>query len=171
MQKLIGMFVLALCVAVGLATIVGLTGYAAQSSASRVATGMATVKGKQEMVLTDARGHTVYYLTTDTATASACTGGCANVWPPLLSSAAPVAASPLPGKLGVVQTANGPQVTYNGHLLYVYSADTAPAQANGDGIGGRWFAATPSLVVLGGSVNNSNVTSNDSYDRSGGYGR
>jgi hypothetical protein len=36
-----------------------------------------------------------------------------------------------------------PQVTYNGHPLYLYSADQKPGDTNGQGLnafGGAWFA-------------------------------
>jgi secreted repeat protein with Y-X4-D motif len=33
-------------------------------------------------------------------------------------------------------------VTYDGHPLYLYSGDNEAGQANGQGIGGVWFAAT-----------------------------
>src|SRR5947209_2624452 len=73
---------------------------------------MATVKGKSVTILTDASGKTLYYFTPDTATTSACTGGCAQTWPPLLAtgSGAPTSATTLPGTLTVVTTGNGSQV-------------------------------------------------------------
>jgi predicted lipoprotein with Yx(FWY)xxD motif len=104
------------------------------------------VKGKATTVLTNMQGETLYYFTPDTPTTSNCTGGCAGTWPPLLlASGTPTSASPLPGKLTVVMDANGNQVQYNGHFLYAFSGDSAPGQANGQGIGGVWFVATPSL--------------------------
>jgi hypothetical protein len=45
----------------------------------------------------------------------------------------------------VVKTANGSQVSYNGHLLYTYSLDTAPHQDNGQGIAGKWWVAAVDL--------------------------
>jgi predicted lipoprotein with Yx(FWY)xxD motif len=91
-------------------------------------TATATVKGQSETVLTDAHGMTLYYFTADSATQSACSGGCAQMWPPLLSTAAggPTSSTPLNGKLTVQTDANGSQVEYNGHLLYTFSGDTAP---------------------------------------------
>ena len=45
--------------------------------------------------------------------------------------------------LGTGKGADGStQVTYNGHPLYTYSGDSAAGQANGQGIGGVWFAVT-----------------------------
>ncbi|MBE3564260.1 MAG: hypothetical protein IMW90_00870 [Thermogemmatispora sp.] len=109
-----------------------------------------SLNGLSTAILTDTQGKTLYYFTPDTPTQSACTGSCASTWPPLLfqGSGSPQSASPLPGKLSVVHDAHGQQVAYNGHLLYRYAGDTAPGQAHGNGIGGRWFVATPSLSVL-----------------------
>jgi predicted lipoprotein with Yx(FWY)xxD motif len=108
---------------------------------------MATVHGTREKILTDARGMALYYFTTDTPTKAACTGECAKMWPPLLSTSTPTHGTALPGKLDSVNDGNGPQVRYNDHLLYAYSADTTPGQAAGDGLYGKWFVVTPNLAV------------------------
>lgn len=116
-----------------------------------VKTAQATVKGTSETVLTNAEGLTLYYLTTDTATTATCTGTCTGIWPPLLftGTGSPTSASPLSGTLSAVADGNGNQVEYNGHPLYTYANDTAPGQANGEGVGGTWFVATPNLPGQG----------------------
>ena len=122
------------------------------SSASAVIhTAAVTVKGQSEMVLTNAQGMTLYYFTPDSATQSACTGACAQAWPPLLfaGSGGPTSSTSLSGKLSAQTDANGNQVEYNGHLLYTYSGDTAPGQTNGEGLLGKWFVATPTLALQG----------------------
>lgn len=123
------------------------TATATSAASALVATATATVKGKSETILTDAQGKTLYYFTPDTATTSACTGSCAQAWPPLLApgSGTPSSATPLPSKLSVVKTGNGSQVEYNGHLLYTFSGDSAPGQTNGEGVLGKWFVATSDL--------------------------
>ena len=109
----------------------------------------ATVGGKSQQILVDAKGMSLYYLTSDTATSSACTGGCASAWPPLLSENPPKAPSSATGKLAVVKTANGAQVTYNGHLLYRFSDDSKAGDVQGEGVhgpqNGVWHVATPDL--------------------------
>jgi predicted lipoprotein with Yx(FWY)xxD motif len=117
------------------------------SSNALVKTASATVQGKSVTLLTNAQGMTLYYFTADSATTSACTGSCTQTWPPLLmtGSGTPTSATSLPGTLSVQTTANGSQVTYNGHLLYTYSGDTAPGQTNGEGLFGKWFVATTDL--------------------------
>lgn len=112
---------------------------AARGEGYTVTTAAVNVRGAPEQVLTDANGMTLYYLATDSPTQSTCTGECAQVWLPLLSGKAPTSSGSLPGRLALVKTANGPQVSYNGHLLYRYSGDAAPAQANGNGASGRWW--------------------------------
>lgn len=112
-----------------------------------IKTATVTVQGKSETILTDASGKTLYYFTPDTATTSACTSACAQNWPPLLStgSGTPTSSTTLSGKISTQTTANGNQVAYNGHFLYTFANDTAPGQANGQGLLGKWYVATPDL--------------------------
>jgi predicted lipoprotein with Yx(FWY)xxD motif len=109
-----------------------------------------TVEGKSVTALTNDKGWTLYYFTSDTATTSACTAApCTTNWPPDLSSGGkPTSAANLPGKLDVQTNANGSQVTYNGHPLYTYAGDTGPGQTNGEGVSGKWYVATSNLAVL-----------------------
>lgn len=89
-----------------------------------VHTKSAKVSGKSETVLADDKGKTLYYFTPDSAAQIACTGSCAQLWPPLLiPSGAPASAQSLSGTLAVLAGANGTQVTYNGHPLYTFSKD------------------------------------------------
>jgi predicted lipoprotein with Yx(FWY)xxD motif len=97
-------------------------------------------------VLTNAKGFTLYSFAPDTATTSKCTGACAQIWPPVTG---PATAGPgVTGKLGTITRSDGStQATYNGHPLYTYAADTAPGQANGNGLnvnGGVWHEVTAS---------------------------
>jgi predicted lipoprotein with Yx(FWY)xxD motif len=124
----------------------------ASSSSAMIHTATANVKGQSQMVLTDAQGRTLYYFTADSATQSACSGSCAQMWPPLLftGSGGPSSSTSLPGQLSAQTDANGSQVEYNGHPLYTFSGDTAPGQTNGEGLFGMWFVATPNLARQGG---------------------
>lgn len=124
-----------------------------------VKVGQATVKGKSTKVLTTPSGMTLYYFTSDTKTKSNCTGSCASLWPPLLTSSKSLSdPSGLTKPFSVVKDGNGEQVEYDGHLLYTYSGDTQPGQALGEGLLGTWFVATP------------NMKSSSSSSSSGGYG-
>ena len=91
-------------------------------------------------VLTNAKGFTVYWFGPDTPTTSKCYGSCAAYWPPVTGTAA---ASPgVPGRVRtIIRTGGSRQLTYNGHPLYTYIADTAPGVARGNNInlnGGLW---------------------------------
>lgn len=97
-------------------------------------------------VLVDADGMTLYLFTPDTAEASACEGDCAAAWPPLtLADGEPVAGEGIDESLlGTAPRTDGdPQVTYNGHRLYLYAADTAAGDTTGQGVGDKWYAVTP----------------------------
>ena len=111
-----------------------------------VKTATATVNGKSETILTAANGLTLYYRTSDSPPSNVCSGGCASAWPPLLFSGTPPSVAGLPGKLTTQTTANGSQVEYNGHPLYTFSGDSAPGQTNGEGFGGVWHVAIPTLT-------------------------
>lgn len=115
-----------------------------------VAMGTGTVDGKPTKILVDAKGMSLYSLSSDKGSMSACTGACAQAWPPLLS-AKPTASTSLPGKTTMLRTANGTQVAYNGHLLYRFSGDTKPGQVMGDDqkgpAGGEWYVAMPGMKV------------------------
>jgi predicted lipoprotein with Yx(FWY)xxD motif len=115
------------------------------TGASQTATAATiTVSGQSMTVLTNGQGLTLYYRTSDTP-ASACSGSCASAWPPVISKTIPAAPAGFPGKLGLLNDANGSQVTYNGHPLYTFSGDSGPGRANGQGIGNVWFVVTTDL--------------------------
>jgi predicted lipoprotein with Yx(FWY)xxD motif len=111
-----------------------------------VALGQAKVAGSLKAVLKNSQGRTLYYFTSDTSTKVACTGGCAVNWPPLLAESVPASLPGLPGKFAVLNGDNGKQTTYNGHPLYLYKQDAGSEDAFGQGIGGKWFVATPDLA-------------------------
>jgi predicted lipoprotein with Yx(FWY)xxD motif len=92
-------------------------------------------------VLVDADGRTLYLFTKDTGSASACSGSCADLWPPVQADDDPTAGDGLDdGDLGTIEREDGTaQVTYAGHPLYRYTPDTKPGDVNGQGVGGVWF--------------------------------
>lgn len=119
-----------------------------------IKTASVTVAGKATTILTDEQGRTLYYFTGDTARAVLCTGTCAATWPPLLAPASGEvhSATPLPGVLASLDGANGKQVVYNGHPLYVFSGDGAAGDIKGQGFDGKWFVATPELTQNAGGT-------------------
>ena len=129
----------------------------------------ATIKGAT--VLTDSKGFTLYWFGPDSATKSNCNGGCASVWPPAPAPAA--AGSGVTGAIGSIKRGDGSmQATYRGHPLYTYTGDTAPGQANGNGInlnGGIWHEMTPSGAIVPASGSSSASPSSSSSGGGGGY--
>jgi predicted lipoprotein with Yx(FWY)xxD motif len=119
------------------------------SGAALIHTASIKVGDKTQTVLKNAKGLTLYYFTPDTATKVACTVGCTSNWPPLLATSGTPTSNPaLPGELTVLNGANGNQVLYNGHPLYTYIKDGDASDAYGQGIGGKWFAATSDLAAV-----------------------
>ncbi|HVB11319.1 MAG TPA: stalk domain-containing protein [Bacillota bacterium] len=98
-------------------------------------------------IVVDGSGITLYHLTRDTATTSACYAECAATWPPLLTTGTPVAGPGLVGSLGTLTRTDGTmQVTYNGMPLYRYAGDSHIGDANGQGVGGIWFVVAPAAA-------------------------
>lgn len=100
-------------------------------------------------ILVDSKGFTLYDFHKDKGTKSACYGACAGVWPPLTTSGAPQAMKGAEAsKLGTTKRSDGTvQVTYAGHPLYTYAADTKPGDVKGNDFssyGAQWYALMPS---------------------------
>jgi predicted lipoprotein with Yx(FWY)xxD motif len=101
-------------------------------------------------------GRTLYLLTADTNKMSACSGPCAALWPPLLTSSGHAVAGHGVNRadFGTVRRANGTtQVTYNGHPVYFFAFDlgagAAAGQTNGEylldpaPVDGAWYTVLP----------------------------
>ncbi len=71
-------------------------------------------------------------------TSSACTGGCLNVWPPLLMTegkTVPTGVSGLSTVKVTIGTSHDLQVTFKGKRLYRFRSDSGTS-VNGNGVGG-----------------------------------
>ena len=96
---------------------------------------------KYGTILVNSDGKTLYTLA-NSGHPAPCIGSCGHVWPPLL---VPAGATTLKGGNGVTglgKSASKTVVTYQDYPLFMYSGDTAPGQANGNGIssyGGTWY--------------------------------
>jgi predicted lipoprotein with Yx(FWY)xxD motif len=110
-------------------------------------TAQATVGGTTETILVNQKGLPLYTYKPDTASTSMVTGSLAALWPPL-DATAPTETGAT-GSLKVVNTANGHQVTYNGHFLYTFVEDSA-GQVTGQGVQ-NFFVATPGLAAISGT--------------------
>jgi len=99
-------------------------------------------------VLVDGSGRTLYLFEGDTGSASTCRDACAQAWPPALTAGAPTAGSGASAaELGTTTRADGTtEVTYHGHPLYTYVADTRAGDTNGQGLnqfGAKWYVLSP----------------------------
>ena len=111
-------------------------------------------------ILVDSQGRTLYLFKKDSGTKSECTGACASAWPPLRANGkATVGSGANASLVGSVTRSDGkPQVTYNGHPLYLYSGDSSPGDTNGQGVtafGAGWFALTAAGTQVSGQSSNS----------------
>jgi predicted lipoprotein with Yx(FWY)xxD motif len=106
-------------------------------------------------VLALANGQVVYMYDKDTkgGAASACTGSCASVWPPVTGGSPVVSPADTGlGVLGTITGANGAkQVTYNGMPLYTFKG-AKPLTATGNGVGGMWHVIKLSQDNIVGGV-------------------
>jgi predicted lipoprotein with Yx(FWY)xxD motif len=99
-------------------------------------------------ILVDSQGRTIYLFQKDTGTKSTCSGACATQWPPVRVNGKPTAGSGVNASmLGTTPRSDGsPQVTYNGHPLYLFVGDSSPGDTNGEGInafGAAWYVESP----------------------------
>jgi predicted lipoprotein with Yx(FWY)xxD motif len=106
-------------------------------------------------VLVDAKGFTLYDLTSEAGGTIMCTGSCATNWPPLLLPAGVMSATPESGisasKLGTITRPDGgTQVTYGGLPLYLFVGDQSAGQANGQGVAGFHAVTTSGSSSSGG---------------------
>ena len=163
----------------------GATAAAATTSASSTTSAapaaaaitIATTKGKDGTYLTGASGRAIYMWAADSGGKSACSGACAHAWPPVEgtpSAGAGVTAS----DLGTITRPDGSkQVTYKGHPLYYFIADTAAGSVKGqgtNGFGAKWWLVAPSgtaLTSAGSAASGSGSSSGSSTSSSsGGWG-
>ncbi|MGP0101383.1 MAG: hypothetical protein ACLPUT_07160 [Solirubrobacteraceae bacterium] len=101
-------------------------------------------------ILTTSSGFTLYEFTRDRADEDSCVKirGCAQAWPALRTSGQPTAGSGVKASLlSSIRISGGArQVTYDGHALYTYSADSrgSTSYVGVDAFGGRWYAVSAS---------------------------
>lgn len=136
-------------VAAALSLTYGLSIASASSSSVHAATKVGTASSKLGRIIINKQGRTLYLFEKDKHGKSACYGACAKYWPPLLTRGKPVAGAGVKAKLlGVTKRKNGSrQVTYAGHPLYRYVADSKPGQTTGEGstlFGAGWDVVAPS---------------------------
>lgn len=120
-------------------------------------------------VLVNAQGKTLYVYAPEKAGKVQCTGSCAAAWPPLAAPSAqkPVISGAVNSSMvsSVANPTGGTVVTYDGWPLHTYASDSAPGQANGQGVAGQWHVISPT-----GKVITRKASSSGGSGRGGGYG-
>ncbi len=100
-------------------------------------------------LLVNGAGSTLFMFTHDRRNRDSCVSiaGCASFWPPLTTAGAPRAGRGVNASLlGTIAISGGRrQVTYAGHALYTYAAESGSGPAQTDYVGasafdGRWYA-------------------------------
>ena len=114
-------------------------------------------------ILVDSQGRTLYLFKKDSGTKSACTGACASAWPPLRVTGKPTVGPGTNASLvATTKRSDGqPQVTDNGHPLYLYVGDKQPGDTNGQGVnafGGGWFALSAAGNQVSGQASSSGAS-------------
>ena len=117
---------------------------AASSSTAAATIGLASVSGIDGKFLASSQGRTIYLWEADKSGMSTCSGACADTWPPVITTGSPMAGSGVEQSLlGTTRRSDGTeQVTYNGHPLYYFAADTGAGMAKGQGskeFGADWY--------------------------------
>ena len=114
-------------------------------------------------ILVDSQGRTLYLFKADAGTKSTCFGECANDWPPLRAAGKPAGTGASASVVGTTARSDGkPQVTYQGHPLYLFEGDQKPGDTNGQGItafGAAWYALTPAGNQVSGGMSTSGGSS------------
>ena len=133
MLALASTLVLAACGSSGSSGTSSTTAGTTASSSPRPASVVATKTTSLGTFLVDAKGRALYLWDADHGAKSACSGACAQAWPPLTSA--------------TTRRADGSrEVTYAGHPLYYYEGDSTPGQTTGQGsdsFGSPWWVVSP----------------------------
>ena len=123
------------------------------SNSSNAASVVGTMTGSLGTFLVDGKGRALYLWEADHGSRSACSGACAQAWPPLTVTGAPKASGAVKGSLlGTTKRADGSrEVTYAGHPLYLFAGDRRAGQTTGEGsngFGAPWWVVTPAGKAL-----------------------
>ena len=136
-----------------------------------------TKDAKLGPIVVNAKGLTLYTVSSERRGKLKCTGNCVYFWFPVLvtGKAKPVAGKGLSqAKVGTIKRPNGAlQVTYNKLPLYRYYLDHKPGQAKGQGVkdpSGTWNVVSTSGKVVTKVPGGSGTTTGNTTTTSGGIG-
>lgn len=105
-------------------------------------------------ILVTGRGFTVYAFARDSRNHDRCAAiaGCTGIWQMVITSGTPTLGRGVRRSLvGTIRLAGARQVTYAGHPLYTYIADSGPGDTSYVGqsqFGGKWFAVNAAGHVV-----------------------
>ena len=124
-------------------------------------------------ILVASNGHTLYAFSRDARNQDRCAmvSGCTRVWPIMAAHGKPKAGSGVKSSLlGTITVGHVSQVTYAGHPLYTYTADSGPADTSYVGVsqfGGTW----PAVSATGSAItsNAGGASSSTAGSSGGGY--
>lgn len=107
-----------------------------------------TASSRLGKILVASNGRTLYLFKKDSSTKSTCFGACAANWPPLRTAGKPtVGTGANASSVATTGRPDGkPEVTYNGHPLYLFAGDEKPGDTNGqsaEAFGGKWLVLSP----------------------------
>ncbi len=159
------------------------TSSATTTTAAAALTGVTikTAKGSGGTYLAGPNGHALYLWVADMGDKSSCSGSCAKAWPPLVTKGKPAAGTGVDASdLGTTTRSDGTeQVTYKGHPLYYFIADTSAGSTKGqgtDGFGAKWWLVAPSGTAITARASTTSASSggssssSSSSSGSGGWG-
>jgi predicted lipoprotein with Yx(FWY)xxD motif len=123
------------------------------SSTPAGAVAIGTANGPDGTYLTGADGRALYLWLGDVNGGSKCLGQCATQWPPLITTTSASATDGVQSSgLGTITRSDGSkQVTYKGHPLYYFAADSGAGVITGQGsdsFGARWWLVAPSGAAV-----------------------
>lgn len=135
---------------------------------------VSTAKGSTGAYLVGSSGRALYMFLADHKGMSACSGSCAQNWPPLTSASTPKAAGGVNASDfgSIARTGGAKQVTYKGHPLYYFIGDTGPGMTSGEGstaFGAKWWLVTPAGTALTSAGSSSGSSTASSTSSSSGY--
>ncbi|MBW8482100.1 hypothetical protein [Actinomadura parmotrematis] len=146
--------------------------------------GWTVIKARQDpklgLILTDARGRTMYRFDKDKAKppTSTCFKACKKAWPPVVFNGwkhLKLTGVKRSAVKFIERTDDGKcQLTINGWPMYFYAKDTKAGDTKGQGVGGVWFASTPegkkAKAAAGSDAGGSDAGGSDAGGADGGYG-
>jgi len=120
----------------------------ASASVSQAGATLGTTRTTLGTFLVGPGGKSLYLFEADTTSKSTCSTACAQTWPPLITTGAPIAGRGVrQSLLSTTQRSDGTmQVTYDGHPLYLYAGDTMAGDTAGEGLnsfGAGWDVVSP----------------------------